>query len=195
MMRFDRYVVGDYTPGASLLKQLLWYFVGSPLVRSYLLPISVVKVFLLRLFGAKIGQGVRIKPGVRVKFPWRLTLGNYVWLGEDAWIDNLASVAIADHVCISQGVYLCTGNHDWSVPEFSLKTAEIVIESDSWLGAKSAIAPGVTVGQGAILTMGSIAVKSLEPMMIYGGNPAVPIKRRVIQDRSDATQTPGSSSF
>lgn len=180
-MRLDQYSVGDYTPGASLLKQLLWYFVGFPLVRSYLLPISAIKVFLLRVFGAKIGQGVRVKPGVRVKFPWRLTIADYVWLGEDTWIDNLAPVTIGSHVCISQGVYLCTGNHDWSQPEFSLKTQGIVIESDSWLGAKSAIAPGVTVGQGAILTMGSVAVKSLEPMMIYGGNPAVPLKQRVIE--------------
>jgi putative colanic acid biosynthesis acetyltransferase WcaF len=115
-----------------------------------------------------------------VKFPWRLTVGDYVWIGEDAWLDNLAPIAIGDHVCISQGVYLCTGNHDWSKPEFTLKTQAIAIESGSWLAANSSVAPGVTVGQGAILSLGSVALKSLEPMMIYQGNPAIAIKKRTL---------------
>jgi len=68
-MRLDRYTTGDYTPGAPLWQQVLWFFVGRSLVQSYWLPFSGVKVRLLRLFGAKIGAGVRIKPGVLVKFP------------------------------------------------------------------------------------------------------------------------------
>lgn len=145
------------------------------------MPVSWVKVWVLRGFGARIGRGVRIKPGVRIKFPWRLTVGDFVWLGEDVWLDNLAPIAIGDHVCISQGVYLCTGNHDWGKPEFSLKTQAIAIESGSWLAAGSAVAPGVTVGQGAILSLGSVALKSLEPMMIYQGNPAIATKPRKLE--------------
>lgn len=181
-MRLDQYTVGTYTPGAPLLKQLLWYYLGDPLVRSSLIPLSVLKVWTLRRFGAEIGQGVRIKPGVKIKFPWRLTLGDWVWLGEAAWIDNVAPVAIADHVCISQGVYLCTGNHNWSDPSFALITAPIHIESRCWVGAKAVVGPGVTLGQGAVLCLGSVASRSLDPMMIYAGNPAVPLKQRVIQD-------------
>ncbi|AFY47753.1 acetyltransferase (isoleucine patch superfamily) [Nostoc sp. PCC 7524] len=177
-MYLDKYTVGNYTPGAPYWKQLVWYFLGSPLVESHWLPMSGLKVLILRSFGAKIGQGVRIKPGVRVKFPWRLTIGDYVWIGEDAWIDNLAQVTIESHVCISQGVYLCTGNHDWNDPSFKLKIAPIYIQESSWIAAKSVIGPGVTVGKGAVLTLGGVAVKSLEAMIIYAGNPAQPIKER-----------------
>lgn len=182
-MRLDLYTVGaTYSPGAPLLKRLLWYFFGAVLVRSYLIPFSGLKVWILRLFGADIGQGVRIKPGVRVKFPWRLTVGDYVWIGEDAWLDNLAPITIGNHVCISQGVYLCTGNHDWTAPEFSLRTQSIQLESDCWLAAGARVAPGVTVSQGAILALGAVALKSLEPMTIYQGNPAIAIKKRHIKD-------------
>ncbi|MBF2064819.1 MAG: colanic acid biosynthesis acetyltransferase WcaF [Calothrix sp. C42_A2020_038] len=177
-MRLDKYTVGTYTPGASIWKQLLWYLVGAPLLESYLIPISSFKVLMLRCFGAKIGQGVRIKPGVKVKFPWRLIVGNYVWIGEKAWIDNLADVIIESHVCISQGVYLCTGNHDWNHPEFKLITAPIHIQESSWIAAQSVIGPGVTVGQNTVLGLGAVTGRSLEPMTVYVGNPAQPIKKK-----------------
>ncbi len=184
-MRLDNYTLGSYTPGAPYWKQLLWYFLGSPLVESNWLPISILKVAILRCFGAKIGQKVRIKPGVRVKFPWRLVIGDCVWIGEDTWIDNLATVEIESHVCLSQGVYLCTGNHDWSLPNFQLITAPIYIEESSWIAAKSVIGPGVTVGRGAVLTLGGVTGRSLEPMVIYAGNPAQPIKKRKYKQAED----------
>lgn len=179
-MQLDRYTLGNYTPGAPYWKQMLWYFVGSPLVQSYYLPFSSLKVWVLRSFGARIGLGVRIKPGVRVKFPWRLTVGDFVWIGEDAWIDNLAPVTIGSHVCISQGVYLCTGNHDWSHPLFELKVSPIQIEAECWIAARAVVGPGVTVGQGAVLGLGSVTGRSLQPMTIYAGNPAQPIKSRQV---------------
>ncbi|BAZ39808.1 transferase hexapeptide repeat containing protein [Calothrix sp. NIES-4101] len=184
-MRLNNYSTGHYSPGAPLWKQILWYFIGSPLVENHWLPVSNLKVCILRLFGAKIGQGVRIKPGVRVKFPWRLIIGNYVWIGEDAWIDNIATVIIESHVCISQNVYLCTGNHDWNHPDFLLVPAPIHIHESSWIAAKSVIGPGVTVGKGAVLTLGGVAGKSLEPMTVYAGNPAAPIKQRKLGILSD----------
>jgi putative colanic acid biosynthesis acetyltransferase WcaF len=177
-MRLDLYTTNTYSPGAPFWKQLLWYFVGSPLLQSYLLPMSGIKVWTLRTFGAKIGKGVRFKTGVRVKFPWRLTVGNHVWIGEDVWIDNLAPVTIESHSCLSQGVYLCTGNHDWNDTNFKLKIAPIYIQESSWIAAKSAIGPGVTVGKGAVLVLGGVATRSLEAMTIYAGNPAQPIKKR-----------------
>jgi putative colanic acid biosynthesis acetyltransferase WcaF len=183
-MRLDNYSLGTYSPGAPLWKQLLWYFIGSPLVESYWLPISAFKVRILRLFGAKISQGVRIKSGVRVKFPWRLIVGDYAWIGENVWIDNLASVTIESHACISQGVYLCTGNHNWNHPDFKLMPSSIHIQQSSWIGAKSVIGPGVIVGRGAVLTLGAVTGRSLEAMTIYTGNPAQAVKERKLGVRS-----------
>ncbi|MEL6456993.1 MAG: WcaF family extracellular polysaccharide biosynthesis acetyltransferase [Cyanobacteria bacterium J06621_15] len=177
-MRLNNYTLGNYTTGAPYIQQLLWYFIGSPLIESYWIPFSAIKVGILRFFGAKIGIGVRIKTGVRIKFPWRLIIGDHAWIGENTWIDNLDLVAIENHVCISQGVYLCTGNHDWNHPDFKLMTAPIHIQEGSWIAAKSIIGPGVTVGKGAVLGLGGVTGRSLEPMTIYSGNPAQAIKKR-----------------
>ncbi|KYC36874.1 acyl transferase [Scytonema hofmannii PCC 7110] len=183
-MRLDNYTLGTYNSGAPFWKQLLWYFLGSPLVQNYWFPVSSFKVWILRLFGATIGQKVRIKPGVRVKFPWRLTVGDYVWIGEDTWLDNIAPITIQSHVCLSQGVYLCTGNHDWNHPDFQLIAAPIYLEESSWIAAKAVIGPGVTVGAGAVLTLGGVTGHSLEPMTIYAGNPAQPLKKRGIKEHA-----------
>ena len=180
-MRLDCYTLGNYTPGASYWKQLLWYFLGDPIVRSRWLPFSALKVSVLRFFGSKIGKGVRIKPGVSVKFPWRLTVGDHVWMGENAWIDNLAEITLESNVCLSQDVYLCTGNHDWSDLNFKLIPAEIYIEQGTWIAARAVVGPGVRIGQGSILTLGSVTGRSLEPMTVYAGNPAQPIKKRTIK--------------
>lgn len=187
-MRLDNYTT--YNPTAPLWKQVLWYFLGDPLFRSRWLFFSALKVWLLRRFGATVGHNVRIKPNVTVKFPWQLTIGDYVWIGENAWFDNIAQITVESHVCISQDVYLCTGNHDWSRPNFNLITGAICIKQSSWVAARSVVGPGVTIGEGAVLTMGSVAGRSLKPMTIYAGNPAQPIKARVLKDcqRQDSQQ-------
>lgn len=185
----DQYTLpADYSPGVSLWKQILWFFIGHPLVKTSLIPVSSAKIWLLKLFGAAIGDGVRIKPGVRIKFPWKLTIGDHSWIGENAWIDNVGPITIGDNVCLSQGVYLCTGNHDWSLSTFDLRVGEIHIQSGSWLGANSTVGPGITVGEGAILTLGSVATRSLTPMTIYAGNPAQAIKSRQIKSPPIAEQ-------
>lgn len=170
----------DYQVGRSHVLWVLWYFLGSPIVRSNLVPFSRVKVAVLRLFGARIGRGVYLKPGLKVKFPWYLTIGDYCWIGEDAWIDNLTPVAIGSHVCVSQAAYLCTGNHDWTTPNMKLFRRPIVLNDGSWVGARAIVSPGVTLGAGAVAAAGSVVTKNIPSFEIWAGNPAVYVKARVL---------------
>ncbi len=169
--------------GRSRLVEFLWIVFGAPILASRVMLSMRVRTGLLRLFGARIGTHMYMKPGVRVKFPWYLSVGDYCWIGEDVWIDNLAPVSIASHVCVSQGAYLCTGNHDWSAPNLKLFTRSISLERGCWVGARTLVGPGVTVREGAILTAGGVATKDLEAFGIYSGNPAVFIKRRVVRTK------------
>lgn len=166
--------------GRTRLVEALWIFFGAPILGSRWMLSTRLRSQLLRVFGAKIGRDLYMKPGVRIKFPWYLSIGDHCWVGEDVWIDNLAPVYIGSHVCISQGAYLCTGNHDWSKPNLKLFVRPIRIEMGSWIGAKSLVGPGVTVHEGAISTAGSVVTKNLSAFCIYSGNPAVFVKRREI---------------
>lgn len=168
-----------YWPGASW-KRLLWYFVNVLMMKNSWLPISTLKVWILRLFGAKIGVGVNIKPCVNIKYPWLLEVGNYTWIGENVWIDNLAQVKIGNNVCISQGAMLLCGNHNYKKPTFDLIIGEITLEDGSWIGARSLVCPGVTARSHAMLGAGSVANHDLEAYGIYQGIPAVKVRERVI---------------
>lgn len=161
--------------------EALWVLVQAALVRSFI-PGSAHRRFLLRLFGARVGRGVVVKPGVRVKFPWKLEVGDHSWIGEGVWIDNLAPVRIGANCCISQEAYLCTGSHDWSKPSFDLIVRPIELADGAWVAARALVGPGVTVGEGAVLLLGSVARKSLEPWTIYSGNPAQPVRKRELKE-------------
>src|SRR5258706_4079533 len=119
-------------------------------------PFNGTRVAALRIFGARLGARVVIKPGVKVKFPWRLSVGDYSWIGEDVWIDNLAAVNVGAHSVISQGAYLCTGNHDWRRESFDLMTAPIEIGNEVWIAAKAIIGPGGSISDRTIVTLRTI---------------------------------------
>lgn len=167
----------DYKPG-SKIKIVIWFIIGRIFINTYL-PIPIFfKVFILRLFGAKIGKKLIIKPKVLIKYPWFLEVGNNVWIGEKAWIDNLAKVIIEDNVCISQGALLLTGNHDYKKVTFDLMAKPIHLEPGVWIGANSVVCPGVTCHLNSMLTVGSIATKDLEENGIFQGNPALFLRKR-----------------
>lgn len=178
-MRLDLFDNINFQRGASRSKEFCW-LVFSGCFFSTWLPGSRWRISFLRMFGAHIGQNVVIKPHVRIKFPWRLTVGNFCWIGEGVWIDNLASVSLGDHVCLSQGAYFCTGSHDWSRRSFDLIVKPIRIDSHAWVGAKSYVGPGVCIGEGTVLSFGSTATRSLPSWAICSGNPANLIKKRQV---------------
>ena len=175
------FTTGNFDKGAGFIKQTLWYFTNALLIRASWNPFMGIKIALLKAFGAKIGKGLVIKNNVCIKFPWKITIGDNVWLGEYAWIDNLDYVTIGNNVCISQGALLLTGNHDYTRSSFDYRNAPIKIEDGAWIGAKTVVCPGVIVNSHAILTVGSIATKSMEEYGIYQGNPAKLIRKRIFK--------------
>jgi putative colanic acid biosynthesis acetyltransferase WcaF len=169
-----------YKP-ASKLKAVAWYFINVLFFINPLNPASALKVWLLRLFGAKIGVGVLIKPSVNIKYPWLLQVGNHVWIGENVWIDNLAQVTIGDHVCLSQGAMLLCGNHNYKQSTFDLMIGAITIENGAWVGCRATVCPNVTLHSHAVLSVGAVATQNCTAYSIYSGNPATLTKQRIIE--------------
>jgi len=182
MLKTDlsKYPHNEYSPGKNSIIRLLWYFSNILFFLNPLNPVSSIKVFLLRSFGAKMGKGVNIKPSVNIKYPWRLTIGNHSWIGENVWIDNLEDVVIGDNCCLSQGAMLLTGSHDYTRSTFNVQTGPITLEEGVWIGTRAIVNMNVICKSHSILGANSIALKNLEPYSIYYGNPAIKISERII---------------
>lgn len=171
---------GNYRAKRSALIELIWFVVEACVINNKLLPVSFVRVALLRLFGAKIGTGCRFVHPLRVKAPWNLEVGDNCWFGVDVWLYNQAMIRIGSNVCISQGTFLSAGSHDMSTT-MDLRVAPIVIEDGVWITSKCVVQMGVTIGRSAVVTPLSVVHRSLEPEGVYGGNPC-----RFIRNRFDS---------
>jgi putative colanic acid biosynthesis acetyltransferase WcaF len=168
-----------YKPGNKVII-FIWYFVNIFIFKNPLNPFSGLKVFILKLFGAKIGNNVLLKPSINIKYPWKLTLGDYSMIGENVWIDNLDDVIIGSNVCISQGAILLSGNHNYKKTSFDLILGKIILEDGVWICAKSIVCANVICKTHSILSVNSTATKNLEPYTIYSGTPAAKLRDRII---------------
>ena len=124
--------------------RVAWYLVNAVFFQSAvfgLLP-GGAKAFMLRFFGAKVGRGFVCKPRVNIKYPWFLEIGDHVWIGELSWIDNHCLVSLGNNCCVSQGVYIFTGNHDWTDPSFPFFSKPVTIGDGVWLTAFQRVLPG-----------------------------------------------------
>lgn len=185
-MNLSRFNSTDFDRGASRLKEILWVAIKCLFfLPPWPMP-SAVRVFWLRRFGAKIGNGVVIRSKVNLTFPWRLTVGDHVWLGEDVMILNLAPVTIESNVCVSQRAFLCTGSHDYRRDDFALIVRPIVLRSGCWVAAQAFVGPGVEIGSGAVLAAGSVTFKDIPADSLAQGNPAQVVKTEIgkVESRS-----------
>ena len=176
-MDLSKYTVAHFDRGAPRWTETLWQAASLVLFRGPIPLPSVLRVALLRAFGAEIGRGVVIRAGVNITFPWRLTVGDHVWFGENVTILSLAPVRIGSNVCLSQQAFLCTGSHDFRSETFDLQTRPIRIGDGVWIAARAFVAPGVEVGQGSMLCAGCVVLKDVPERAIMRGNPATMLRR------------------
>jgi putative colanic acid biosynthesis acetyltransferase WcaF len=138
---------------------------------------------LLRAFGARIGNGVRIRPSATITYPWKVSIGDWSWVGDHATLYSLGEITLGSHVVISQHTYLCTGSHDYARPTFDLYAQSIHVGSESWLATNVFVGPGVTIGQGAVVGACSVVLKDVPEKMICAGNPLRVLRPRPTGER------------
>jgi putative colanic acid biosynthesis acetyltransferase WcaF len=134
--------------------------------------------FLLRRFGCKVGQGVRIRPTAEITYPWKVAIGDWSWIGDNVTLYSLGNIDIGDNVVVSQDSYICTGSHDFASPTFDIWQKTVTIESEAWIAAGVFVAPGVRIGRGAVAGVRSLVLHDLAPMTVYAGNPAKAVRPR-----------------
>lgn len=160
------------------LRRLVWNLVWAIFYRCSPRPLHAWRAMLLRLFGAQLGPNCHFYPKSKVWAPWNLICADQVTAGDDAEIYNPAPVTLGSHAILSQEAYLCGATHDYDDPAFPLIAYRMQIGAYAWVCARASVAPGVQLGEGAVLGLGSVATRDLEPWSVYAGVPAVKVKAR-----------------
>jgi putative colanic acid biosynthesis acetyltransferase WcaF len=164
--------------GRSPVTIQIWWILQDTLFRWSPQAMYPWRNFLLRLFGAKLGNSVQFRPTVRVTYPWKLTVGDNVWVGDDCVFYNLGEIVVGSNVAIAHDVYFCTGLHDYTMVDFPIEQKPIHIEDEVWLPNDIFIGPGVTIGRGTVVGARSTVLRDLPPGMICYGYPARPVRPR-----------------
>jgi putative colanic acid biosynthesis acetyltransferase WcaF len=161
------------------MRRLAWSVVWTLLYRPSPRPFHGWRAILLRTFGARIGQNCHFYPKSKIWAPWHLICDDQVTAADGAEIYNPCPMTFGSHAILSQDSYLCGATHDYDDPDFPLIAFAMQLGAYSWICARASVAPGVNVGEGAVLGLGSVATRDLDPWTVYAGVPAVKVKERV----------------
>jgi len=133
---------------------------------------------LLRLFGARIGEGVHVYPSVSIWAPWNLELHEQAGIGPGVKLYSQGVISIGARTVVSQGTHLCAGTHDFNEEGFPLVIAPITIGDDVWIAADSFVHPNIIIGNGCVIGARSVVQKHMPAWTICTGHPCEPIKPR-----------------
>lgn len=119
---------------------------------------------------AKIGEGTVIHAGVHIHDD--VVIGRNCKIQAMAFIPN--GVHISSDVFVGPGV-IFTNDPDLN-QEGEFKPVETIVKPRVKIGAGAMILAGVTIGRAAVIGMGSVVLKDVEPGHVVVGNPAKTIK-------------------
>lgn len=115
-------------------------------------------------------------------------IGNHVHVAAHTSISGGGTCVMEDFTGISAGVRLITGSASFNgegltsptLPvEFqSTKRSHVILKKHSTLATNVVVHPGVTIGEGTIVSSGSVVTKDTEPWSIYMGTPAKKVRDR-----------------
>ena len=167
--------------GRSKICVQLWWVVQATLFALSPQTMYGWRAWLLRLFGARVGKRTIIRPTVKIPYPWKLTIGDYSHIGDEVHLYTYGVIEIGDRVVVSQRSYICTGSHDYTSPTFDLLAKKIVIEAEAWVALDVFVAPGVTIGRGAVVGARSSVFHDVPPGTISIGTPAKVVGQRTMR--------------
>jgi maltose O-acetyltransferase len=135
------------------------------------------RIFLLKGFdlGPEVAFGKDISMEGNIKIGAMTAL-----VGHTTIVGN---VSIGKNVVIAANCTILGINHDFNKPDClpygtSYLIRQITIDDNVWIGTHVCITPGVHIGEGAIIGMGSIVTGEIPACAIAAGNPAKVIKYR-----------------
>ena len=126
----------------------------------------------------------------------KITIGDYTEIRENSFVGSVDEIKIGSYVIISNNIKIYDNNNHPTDPKTRKEMckngfhgeawrwtyaehAPVVIEDNVWIGERSTILKGVTIGEGSIVACNSVVTKSVPPYSLVAGNPAKVVKKIV----------------
>ena len=150
-------------------------------------PDKTLRYDLLKELFGHIGERCYIEPTFRCDYGYNISVGENFYMNYDCLLLDIAPITIGDNCMIAPGVHIYSATHPIPYKERNEQMIAgksiclefgkpVTIGHNVWIGGRSVILPGVTIGDGAIIAAGSVVTKDVPANTIYGGNPAQLIK-------------------
>jgi len=157
----------------------LWWLVQATLFALSPQCLYGWRRFLVRLFGMRVGKGVLLRPSVTITYPWKVRIGDHAWIGDDVVLYSLGEIDIGANAVVSQRSYLCAAAHDHERVGFDIFARKITVGDEAWVATDVFVAPGVTIGRGAVVGARAGVFRDLPGGTICVGSPARPVRPRL----------------
>ncbi|MCU1504876.1 MAG: transferase hexapeptide repeat containing protein [Ilumatobacteraceae bacterium] len=159
--------------------QLLMRFTTLPAKLLPDLSWRSLRTRLLRLAGWQIGFGTALfdVPNIygRGKILRRFSIGEHCIVNVGSLFELNDSITIGDRVSIGHQVLFLTTTHlveGECQRAGRLVSAPIVVENGAWVGARSVVLPGVTIGRGSVVGAASVVTRDVPANTLVAGAPA-----------------------
>jgi len=151
-----------------------WERIGVILYNSLVthVPSHVLRLGILRVFGARIGRKSAVFRGTTVLGIRSLVIGDEVGIGFRCMLDARGGLTIGSQCVIASDVHFITGAHLPHSDTFDFELLPIVIGDHAWIASRATILPNVTIGRGAVVGAVSLVRKDVADFEMVAGVPA-----------------------
>ncbi len=149
--------------------------------------IKKIKLYLLKKRLGILDKNIDIAANSIFENHENIIWNDNIYIGPNAYIWAIGGLEIGENVIIGPRVTIHTSNHKFEnatmLPyDGSSYLKKVTIEKNVWIGDSVLIVPGVTIGEGSVVAMGSVVTQDVPKYSVIGGNPAEIIKQRDIED-------------
>jgi len=141
-------------------------------------PNNRLRVWILRVFGARVGRGVAIHRGLTVRGVSGIAIGNDCFIAENVTLDGRGGLTIGAHVSINMASQIWTAGHDLDSEDFAYMHNGVHIQDCAWICSGAILLPGATMSEGSVVAAGGVLTGHAPSWTVMGGIPASYIRER-----------------
>ena len=140
-----------------------------------ILPILRLRGKLSKFGFFRVGKNFQLANGSRFSYSAGIEIGNDVYIANYCWLQGSGGIELGDEVMLGPFTVIATNNHTKRGGSYRFGPPDrgrVVIGRGAWLGAHVTVTGGVSIGDGACVSAGSVVTSDVPAHSIVAGVPA-----------------------